>query len=175
MTDVSLPVTLLSDAFGRVAGELPDHLEGLTPEQVRWRADTDANPIGWLTWHLARVQDDHLAGVGEVEQVWTSQGWAQRFGLPYDDGEIGYGHTSEQVAAFDVTDTEVLAGYYAAVHEMTLQVLESMASAGDFDRVVDREWTPHVTAGVRLVSVLNDVTAHLGQVAYLRGLLDRQG
>jgi len=31
-----------------------------------------------------------------------------------------------------------------------------------------------VTAAVRIVSVLNDVTQHVGQAAYVRGLLEAQ-
>ena len=36
-------------------------------------------------------------------------------------------------------------------------------------------WTPHVTLGVRLVSVLDDDMQHVGQAAYLRGILLRRG
>jgi len=45
----------------------------------------------------------------------------------------------------------------------------------DLDRVVDTRWTPHVTLGVRLVSVLDDDMQHAGQAAYVRGLLLHQG
>jgi hypothetical protein len=37
--------------------------------------------------------------------------------------------------------------------------------------VVDERWDPPTTLGVRLVSVMNDDTQHIGQAAYLRGLL----
>jgi Protein of unknown function (DUF664) len=39
------------------------------------------------------------------------------------------------------------------------------------DRIVDRRWDPPVTLGVRLVSIADDSLQHLGQAAYLRGLL----
>ena len=41
---------------------------------------------------------------------------------------------------------------------------------GDLDRVVDETWTPAVTLGVRLVSVISDCLQHLGQAGYVRGL-----
>jgi len=44
-------------------------------------------------------------------------------------------------------------------------------SDDDLDRVVDRRWDPPVTLGVRLVSVLSDDLQHVGQAAYVRGLL----
>ena len=45
-------------------------------------------------------------------------------------------------------------------------------SDDDLDRIVDRAWDPPVTLGVRLVSVVNDDTQHVGQAAYVRGLLE---
>ena len=58
----------------------------------------DANSIGWLIWHLTRVQDDHVAAAGGLTQVYLSQGWADRFGLPLHQTDIGYGHDTAQVA-----------------------------------------------------------------------------
>ncbi len=44
----------------------------------------------------------------------------------------------------------------------------------DLDVVVDERWDPPVTLGVRLVSVVNEVNQHVGQAAYVRGLLERR-
>jgi len=43
----------------------------------------------------------------------------------------------------------------------------------ELDRVVDNRWTPPVTLGVRLISVVDDDIQHPGQAAYGRGLLGR--
>ena len=43
----------------------------------------------------------------------------------------------------------------------------------DLGRVVDRQWDPPVTMGVRLVSVADDSLQHVGQAAYLRGMSGR--
>jgi hypothetical protein len=40
--------------------------------------------------------------------------------------------------------------------------------------VVDRRWTPPVTLGVRLVSVLCDDLQHAGQAAFVRGAVRRR-
>lgn len=165
---------LLVDAFSRVREGLPSQLDGLTAEQLLWRAAPDANPIAWLAWHLTRVQDDHLADLGGVEQVWTRDGWAQRFALPYDVHSTGYGQTSAEVGAFAVTDTSLLTGYHAAVQELTVQVVGTLAEPDDYERIVDERWDPPVTAAVRIVSVIGDITQHLGQLAYVRGLLDQR-
>src|SRR3954447_8932979 len=94
------PTSLLLDCFGRVHEDLPALLDGLDADALRWRPDPDANPIGWLVWHLTRVQDDHVAGLAGVPQVWTEQGFAERFALPYDTSAHGYGQSSEEVGAF---------------------------------------------------------------------------
>ena len=164
---------VLRDAFDRVHEELPSVVDGLATEALLWRPDAEANPIGWLVWHLSRVQDDHLAGVGEMEEVWTAGGWADRFELPYPTDTIGYGQSADEVAAFRVDGPALLLGYHQGVHELTSDVLGRLDPDG-LDRVVDDSWDPPVTAAVRLVSVVNDVTQHLGQAAYLRGLVERR-
>jgi hypothetical protein len=40
---------------------------------------------------------------------------------------------------------------------------------------VDPDWDPPVTASVRLVSVIDDITQHLGQASYVQGLAQRAG
>lgn len=172
-TPVTLAGALLADSFGRVADDLPELLTGLSREALLWRPDAAANSIGWLAWHLTRVQDDHLAGIAGIDQVWTDQGFARRFALPYDDADIGYGHTSDQVAAFEVTDAELLGDYHAAVHTLTLRVIDQLSET-DYDRVVDPRWDPPVTAAVRLISVTDEIARHTGQIGYLRGLWERR-
>jgi uncharacterized damage-inducible protein DinB len=165
---------LLVDAFERVRESVHDAVEGLTEEQLTARLDPDANTIAWLVWHLTRVQDDHVGDVAGVEQVYTAQGWVQRFGLPFDPKAHGYGHSSADVAAVRVGDPALLTGYYDAVHDQTVRYLRGLTGP-DLDRVVDEAWDPPVTLGVRLVSVVNDATQHVGQAAFVRGVLERRG
>jgi uncharacterized damage-inducible protein DinB len=160
---------LLVDAFGRVHESVREVVGGLTPEQLVFRVDDRANSIGWLVWHLARVEDDHLADVIGSEQVWHSQGWAERFALPFDVSATGFGHTPDEVAEVRPDSPDLLTGYYDAVHERTIGYVSALTDES-FDRIVDEAWDPPVTLGVRLVSVVNDATQHVGQAAYVRGL-----
>lgn len=165
---------LLEDGFGRIQDLVHQAVDGLTTEQLGRRLDADANSIGWLIWHLTRVQDDHVAGVAGFEQVWTAQGWARQFGLPFEDAEIGYGHTSEQVGAVQVEDPALFTAYYDAVWEQTRGYLRSL-DASALDRVVDEHWDPPVTLGVRLTSVIGDDLQHVGQAEFIRGIILRGG
>ncbi|ONH30951.1 mycothiol transferase [Pseudofrankia asymbiotica] len=161
---------LLVDGFGRVREVVHGAVDGLSAEQLNHRLDGRANSITWLVWHLARVQDDHVADVAGTEQVWTSAGWYGRFGLPLPPESHGYGHTSAQVDGVRVGDPALLTDYYDAVHDATLRFVAPLTDP-DLDRVVDAGWDPPVTLGVRLVSVIADDLQHAGQAALIRGLL----
>ncbi len=162
---------LLADAFGRIKDTVHRVVGGLTEDQLAFRIDDRANSIAWLVWHLTRVQDDHVAEAAGLEQVWTAQGWADRFELPFAASATGYGQRAAEVAAVRPKSPELLTGYHDAVHDQTVGYVGTLTDA-DLDRIVDRAWDPPVTLGVRLVSVLADDLQHAGQAAYLRGLLD---
>ena len=164
---------LLVDAVGRIRGVVHRVVDGLTPEQLAFRVDPEANSIAWLVWHLTRIQDDHVAEVAGAEQVWTAQGWAERFGLPFDPRDTGYGHRADEVAAVQAESGELLVGYHDVVHQQTVRYVEQLTDA-ELARVVDRSWEPPVTLGVRLVSVLADGLQHAGQAAFVRGILQRR-
>jgi Protein of unknown function (DUF664) len=163
---------LLVDAFGRIREVVHRVVDGLTPKQLAFRVDPEANSIAWLVWHLTRIQDDHLADAFQAEQVWISQGWVERFGLPFHPRATGYGHRAEDVAAARVDSGELLVGYHDAVHQQTTGHLGRLQDA-DLGRIVDRSWDPPVSLGVRLVSVIADDLQHAGQAAFVRGLLQR--
>ena len=159
---------LLTDAFGRVAELVGEVTDGLSVAESAFRPGPDANSVGWLVWHLSRIQDDHLADLAGTAQVWPH--WRERFALPFGPDETGHGQSSAAVAAVRVGG-ELLAAYHADVHARTQRYLDGLTAA-ELERVVDRSWDPPVTAGVRLVSVLGDCLQHLGQAAYVRGLAD---
>jgi len=155
---------LMTDALGRVRELVHSAVEGLSDDELAWRPDPEANSIAWLVWHLTRIEDDHVAHVAGTNQAWVEDGWADRFGLPLPVADHGYGHSPDQVGEVHA-GADLLTGYYDAV---------SARTADDLDVVVDERWNPPVTLGVRLVSVVNEVNQHVGQAAYVRGLLGRR-
>jgi hypothetical protein len=163
---------LLADGLGRVREHLPDVVAGLDDDDLAWRPDPEANSIAWLVWHLTRIEDDHVAGVAGTDQVWTAGGWFDLFGLPFDARAHGYGMSAADVGRVRASG-ELLAGYYDAVAARSAAYVATL-QPDDLDRVVDEAWDPPVTLGVRMVSVVNEVNAHLGQAQYVRGLLERR-
>jgi hypothetical protein len=167
---------LLTDAFGRIREAVADMLDAMSPDQLAYQAGPGANPAGWLIWHLTRVQDDHVAGAFGISQVWQAGGWAGRLGLPSGMTDTGYGHTAADVAAVAgavSASPSRLLEYHDATYEQTVRHV-SRVTDEDLARVVDASWTPPVTLGVRLVSVISDDLQHAGQAAFLRGITLRR-
>jgi len=164
---------LLIDAFGRIRDVVHHAAKGLSPEQLSASVGDGANSIGWLLWHLSRIQDDHVAELAGTEQVWTADGWAERFGLPFEVRATGYGHTSSDVARVGGISRDRFIGYHDDVHDRTVRYLSTLTDT-DLDRIVDHRWTPAVTIAMRLVSVISDDLQHTGQAAFVRGMLDRR-
>ena len=161
---------LLLDIYGRIPPLVVEAVEGLDAEQLRRTPAPGTNSIGWLVWHLIRVLDHHGSELLGTDQVWVSGDWAARCGLEPDPSNTGYAHGDDEVRSVAPESPDVLVGYLDAVHARTRTLLQGL-SDDDLDRVVDRRWDPPVTMGVRLVSIADDCLEHVGQAAYVRGLL----
>jgi uncharacterized damage-inducible protein DinB len=164
---------VLIELYDRIPPLVHDAADGLDAEALQWRPSSEANSIGWLLWHLIRVQDHHVSAVLEEPQVWTTGDWSSRFGLEPDPHKTGYGHSADDVGAVRPDGPEALTDYCSAVTSRTRTFLAGLDEAA-LDRVVDERWDPPVTLGVRLVSVADDDIQHAGQAAYVRGLLRRR-
>ncbi|HEX6256152.1 MAG TPA: DinB family protein [Euzebyales bacterium] len=165
-------IGLLHDGFHRATQGVHEAVGGLDVDGLVWRPDAEANPIGWLVWHLSRIQDAQVAEITGREQLWTTADWATRFGLPAGAMDDGFGHTSDEVAALLPESADALLAYHDAVAAAVARDLDTL-DADTLDRVIDERYDPPVTVAVRLVSVLDDALEHVGQAAYVRGLWDR--
>jgi hypothetical protein len=163
---------LLDELYDRIPPLASGVVDGLDVDTLVAEPAPGTNPIAWLVWHTARVQDHHVAELLDADQLWQDGDWAGRFGLDPDPQNTGYGHTAADVARIRPDGPDVLVDYLDAVAGRTRAMLAGLTPA-DLDRVVDTRWDPPVTLGVRLVSVADDSLQHLGQAAYARGLLTR--
>ncbi len=158
----------IEDAFQKEHEFLMDALSGLTTEEQAWRAGPDANSITWILWHMLRVEDMWFQFfIQRKSEIWERDGWNAKFGLPTRDN--GFGHTSEQVAAFPTLDLAELIGYGDAVRAETLDYLRGVTPE-EFERV-PREQRPEMSVAAIFRQVIGEVYQHQGQIAYLKGLL----
>ena len=149
-------------------GQLPE----LSADALNAHPGGHANSAAWLLWHTGRELDMQLADLSAEEQVWTSRGYRDRFGLGEIGDTMGYGHTPEQARAIEVGDAALLTGYVSAV----LDAVDASAAAtadSAWDEAVDEYEGGEVSRQARVTSILIDALEHLAQVAYVGGMTGR--
>ena len=145
--------------------------EGLSDEQFYHQPTPDTNSIAWLMWHLSRWRDHVSAVVSGEPEVWVSEGWAQRWGLPNES--TGIGDTPEQVATFRVSREELL-GYLDAAHQATIERVAKLTPQQLAQPTEDLPGDNH-PAWEALRRMCGDSLQHLGQINYLRGMMSGLG
>ena len=157
-----------ADALDRVHVFMELSFTGLTPEQLWYRPAVEANSMAWVGWHLTRGLDRRVSDMDGDEQTWITGRWYEKFGLPPNPTDYGIGHTSEQVDGVRPPDSATVLGYYDAVYRRSLAFLESPA-ADDHDRVLGGSGNK---LGVEMVGMVAGNMQHVGQVGYIRGLIE---
>jgi hypothetical protein len=71
----------------------------MSDEALAYRPAEHIIPIGWLAWHIARVEDMHVADLLDEGQLWTDARWHQRFDMPPEARDFGTRQTLDQVNA----------------------------------------------------------------------------
>ena len=166
---------LMTDSFDQVQAEAERVLDGLNASDLCEQPNPECNSIGWLVWHLTRVQDSSIAQFIGEEQLWIKDGWHTRFKRKADPTDTGSGHTPKQVAALRIPDTETLLGYLRAVSARTKNYINRLSAAGLDKKLEGTPFQPPPSIGVYLVMVLSDNLQHVGQAGYARGLLKGKG
>ncbi len=163
---------LFSDIYERISQVLERALDGLTVDDLNQQPNPDSNSMGWLTWHLTRVQDRAIAELRGEVQLWIKDEWHVKFNRPPDPQDFGLGHTVEDLAAFKSPDFRTLLEYHHAVLERTKHYIRDLSET-DLAREIAHPRFP--TVGARLLAVISDNFQHAGQVAYVHGLLKGKG
>ncbi|GGA69850.1 hypothetical protein GCM10011490_20590 [Pseudoclavibacter endophyticus] len=150
----------------RAAEALRDRLD---PEVLNAHPGGHDNSVAWLLWHSGREIDAQLAPLSGADPVWSTQEFDQRFDLGPLGETHGYGHTPEQAHAIAVDDAALLLDYLGACFDALDAYLGTLDEAA-LDEVIDRNWQPPVTRGVRLISLIDDAAQHIAQAAYVLGM-----
>ena len=157
----------IENAFNVEHEYLMDALGDLTDEELVRRAGPEANPIGWILWHMTRVEDMWFQFfIQRQTEIWERDGWNEKFGLPTRDN--GFGHTTEQVADFPAYDLSEMLKYGEAVRAATLEYLKTVTP--EQMEEVPRSARPEMSVGRIFRQVIGEVYQHQGHIAYLKGL-----
>ena len=158
------------DNLDRTQRALMAAIDGLTNKELTWRPGAEANPIGFILWHQARCEDTYIQRlIRQQPQIWVSEKWYQKLDLPEDPWENGNDYTAEQVAAFPVPKLEDLLGYAQAVRTRTMECLKGIPP-DKFEEVIQQPELRGINVGKLFSYMLSEITQHIGQIAYLRGL-----
>ncbi len=163
---------LLVNVFERTTQTLEKALDGLSAYDLHYVPVPDSNSIAWLAWHLTRVQDSAVSGLIGKEQRWITEKWYSKFNRTPDPRDLGVGHTAEDVSKLKPPDAKSLLDYHHAVAKQTKEYLEKLTEA-ELAREIDNPRSP--TVGLRLSGIINDNIQHLGQIAYIRGMVKGRG
>ncbi len=172
---------LIHDGLGNVKRTIDRTLDSLTPAELKWQPRPDANSIGLILFHMARLEDSSVQSrLQGKPQLWESEKWYQK--LSKNANDSGSHYMAEQVTAFVVPEMEDLLGYAEAVRSRTLEYLKGM-TADEFDKKVTLSpmgapsrsapaGRPPLkpTVGSMLLMTLTHLAKHAGEISYLRGL-----
>lgn len=162
-------------------------LEDLTEEQMRWHPTPITHSISWNVWHLARWADYLQATIpamtprlqavlGAGREIWHTEGLAQKWGL--DAAALGWREMGTDMgdrvaAALRFPEKETVIGHLRRTFEAAEHAVEGIA---------DHEFgityrSPHAWAGERVigmyvVALYAHDERHLGQIIYLRRLME---
>ena len=163
---------VLVDQFERIRDAVYPAVNALSFEELAYRPDEQSNSISWLVWHLTRVQDQTVSALMGEEPVWTADGWFDRFALALDPSDTGFGHDPATVGTVTSAATPLL-DYFEDVHQRTVGWLSSLDDTA-LSKVLDDTGHPPVTVESKLNAVIADDLQHVGQAAYVRGLVQRR-
>ncbi len=161
---------IVEEAFQELEAELAHMLEGLSPEDLDWRPDQDANSISFLMWHIGRAEDIFVSDYAlRQAQVFERKGWSDRWGIAVDDTGFGYGR--EEINAYPSPPLAEIAEYRKQVRGESLAYLKTL-SESDFDFVPpsDHPRRRDYTLGRVWSHLICEIAQHVGQISYIRGL-----
>jgi len=164
------------DLFLRIAHDVEQVVECLNEEELHHQPDPKGNSIGWLVWHLTRSHDRNISELADQEQLWITEGWYAQFGHPPDPAETGFGHSKDDASAFKAPDGRMLPAYNRSVVKQIRQYILDTLSEMELDReVYSPTFRNTWTVRRRLLGILSEGLQHVGQAAYVRGLLKGHG
>ena len=156
----------LNEAFDK----LERALVGLSEDELRWQPTLGSNPIDWMVWHMARVEDNLVNVVLQNRgSIWERDAWGERLGIATTSA--GAGMTIDEIRAMGRINVPAVMEYYTLVRNETSSYFEKVMQVEDLSRVIEHSNFRGVSGGWVLGRLLCEEAEHLGQIEYLRGMM----
>ena len=92
------------------------------------------------------------------------------YDLPPSDKDLGIGHTSEEVNKITPNKLSVLTEYYESVHKKMLRYFDTKNS-NEYNKII---YETQNTKGYELMRMVAGTMQHIGQINYIRGLIENR-
>lgn len=166
-------VNFVIRSLEEIQEDLTRSVDGLAQEDLMTQPQPGANHIAFMIWHMTRVEDKLLHNLFQcAPQLWESGRWYDRMGMTEDLESTGFGYTTEQVACFPSVQLRDLMAYVEAVRADTLDYLVNVDTAS-LDEKVAAPPLGEVSIGSLISILLVELAQHVGQIAYVRGLIEK--
>ena len=147
-------------------------IEGLTPDELHFRAHEETNSIGFNAWHVLRTADNIVHFVLFREQpLWRQQGLDEAWGLPRN--AQGTEMTPEEAHALRFPEAGLLAQYGRAVAAAIVPRIEGMSDEFLAETTRLQPWGEVTKLRAVGRSILAHGHDHLGQIDLARTLLGK--
>jgi|TARA_B110000263_G_scaffold217837_1_gene204144 hypothetical protein len=151
--------------------DLEKTLDGLDKHELNWKPNIESNNIIFLVWHMSLVEDNLINKVlGRNERIWISQKYFTKY--PFLKYETGFGFNLLQLNDFPIMDIEWLMAYFRKVRNSTNKMINSLTNE---DLNNDFEFGSKKVIKVKgfwiLGRLIVEESQHLGQIAYIRGII----
>tara|TARA_Y100001936_G_scaffold33300_1_gene31237 strand:+ start:1365 stop:1877 length:513 start_codon:yes stop_codon:yes gene_type:complete len=143
-------------------------LDSLSEEEILWKPNPHSNNVIFLIWHMALVEDNLINKVllGK-ERVWITENYYKDF--PELRNETGFAFNQEKLDKFPIVDIDWLMNYHNILREGTIKFITN---------IEDEDLSLDYTFGIRQVKgyfvigrLMTELSQHLGQVSYIRGMI----
>ena len=155
--------------FDQLWGVVERVLDGMTPEELATQPTPESNSVGWIVWHMGRVEDRWMQRLAGGKQLWE-QGWAEKLGMPADPMYAGAGMTPKELAEFHTPSVEQLKSYIEAVRGRTADLMGSIRPE-QLDDEIEAFGSRKMSIGQVFSHMMSELNQHAGQAAYVKGYL----
>jgi hypothetical protein len=173
----------LAERLAKTHARLIEIVADLSEDQVGWRLDLHAPPIGFHLWHMARWADRvqatlpaMSAALGErldaPGEIWEANALARQWG--WQTEQLGYGQTGmelgdELAAELQLPSRDVLVDYARQAFAAANSAFGALDDSLLQERGIDIYGRENSVAYVLLVH-LSHASRHLGMIEALRGV-----
>jgi uncharacterized damage-inducible protein DinB len=131
------------------------YVRDLDAEALAWRPAADANPIGWMLWHIGEVEESVL---------WTVEGQAPRW-------EFGRSALAARESGAALPAPAEILAYLEQVRQRYLAWLQALPD-DQVDRVVGEGVWKGPASSLMFLAPKHE-SYHCGQITYVRRLMGR--